>query len=40
MYQQVLKYVGLLATIAVVVVVTRIARQAIRDAERDQEALT
>jgi uncharacterized membrane protein YdjX (TVP38/TMEM64 family) len=40
MYQQVLKYVGLLATIAVVVVVTRIARQAIHDAERDQEALT
>jgi pyruvate/2-oxoglutarate dehydrogenase complex dihydrolipoamide dehydrogenase (E3) component/uncharacterized membrane protein YdjX (TVP38/TMEM64 family) len=32
-YQQVLKYVGLLATIAVVVVVTRIARKALREAE-------
>jgi pyruvate/2-oxoglutarate dehydrogenase complex dihydrolipoamide dehydrogenase (E3) component/uncharacterized membrane protein YdjX (TVP38/TMEM64 family) len=36
-YQQVLKYVGLLATVAVVVLVTRIARKALRDAERAQE---
>jgi uncharacterized membrane protein YdjX (TVP38/TMEM64 family) len=40
MYQQVLKYVGLLATIAVVIIVTRIARKAMREAERDQEAVT
>lgn len=33
LFQQILKYVGLLATIAVVVVVTRIARRAIREAE-------
>ena len=32
-YQQILKYVGLLATVAVVVIVTRIARKALRDAE-------
>ncbi len=32
--QQVLRYVGLVATIAVVVIVTRIARRAMRDAER------
>jgi pyruvate/2-oxoglutarate dehydrogenase complex dihydrolipoamide dehydrogenase (E3) component/uncharacterized membrane protein YdjX (TVP38/TMEM64 family) len=36
-YQQILKYVGLLATIAVVVLVTRIARKALRDAEQQQE---
>jgi pyruvate/2-oxoglutarate dehydrogenase complex dihydrolipoamide dehydrogenase (E3) component/uncharacterized membrane protein YdjX (TVP38/TMEM64 family) len=33
-YQQVLKYVGLLATVAVVVFVTRIARKALREAEQ------
>jgi pyruvate/2-oxoglutarate dehydrogenase complex dihydrolipoamide dehydrogenase (E3) component/uncharacterized membrane protein YdjX (TVP38/TMEM64 family) len=33
-FQQVLKYVGLLATIAVVVFVTRIARRAMREAEQ------
>ncbi|MPZ78568.1 MAG: FAD-containing oxidoreductase [Deltaproteobacteria bacterium] len=33
-YQQVLKYVGLLATVAVVVLVTRIARKALREAEQ------
>jgi pyruvate/2-oxoglutarate dehydrogenase complex dihydrolipoamide dehydrogenase (E3) component/uncharacterized membrane protein YdjX (TVP38/TMEM64 family) len=32
--QQVLKYVGLLATVAIVVVVTRIARKALREAEQ------
>jgi pyruvate/2-oxoglutarate dehydrogenase complex dihydrolipoamide dehydrogenase (E3) component/uncharacterized membrane protein YdjX (TVP38/TMEM64 family) len=37
LYQQVLKYVGLLATVAVVVIVTRIARKALRDAEQAQE---
>jgi pyruvate/2-oxoglutarate dehydrogenase complex dihydrolipoamide dehydrogenase (E3) component/uncharacterized membrane protein YdjX (TVP38/TMEM64 family) len=36
-YQQVLKYVGLLATVAVVVIVTRIARKALREAEQIQE---
>jgi len=36
-YQQIFKYVGLLATIAVVVFVTRIARRALRDAEQLQE---
>jgi pyruvate/2-oxoglutarate dehydrogenase complex dihydrolipoamide dehydrogenase (E3) component len=36
-YQQILKYVGLLATIAVVVLVTRIARKALREAEQQQE---
>lgn len=36
-YQQILKYVGLLATVAVVVMVTRIARNALRDAEQVQE---
>lgn len=35
-YQQVLRYVGLLATVAVVVVVTRIARKAMREAEETQ----
>ncbi|MBM2804261.1 MAG: mercuric reductase, partial [Deltaproteobacteria bacterium] len=36
-YQQMLKYVGLLATVAVVVIVTRIARKALREAEQQQE---
>ena len=36
-YQQILKYVGLLATIAVVVMVTRMARRALREAEQSQE---
>jgi pyruvate/2-oxoglutarate dehydrogenase complex dihydrolipoamide dehydrogenase (E3) component/uncharacterized membrane protein YdjX (TVP38/TMEM64 family) len=36
-YQQILKYVGLLATVAVVVIVTRIARKALREAEQIQE---
>jgi pyruvate/2-oxoglutarate dehydrogenase complex dihydrolipoamide dehydrogenase (E3) component/uncharacterized membrane protein YdjX (TVP38/TMEM64 family) len=35
--QQVLKYVGLLATVAVVVIVTRIARKALREAEQIQD---
>jgi pyruvate/2-oxoglutarate dehydrogenase complex dihydrolipoamide dehydrogenase (E3) component/uncharacterized membrane protein YdjX (TVP38/TMEM64 family) len=37
LYQQILKYVGLLATVAVVVIVTRIARKAMREAEQVQE---
>jgi len=37
MYQQALKYIGLLATVAVVIIVTRIARKAMREADRDQE---
>jgi pyruvate/2-oxoglutarate dehydrogenase complex dihydrolipoamide dehydrogenase (E3) component/uncharacterized membrane protein YdjX (TVP38/TMEM64 family) len=36
-YQQILKVVGLLATVALVVVVTRIARKALREAEQEQE---
>lgn len=40
MLQQALKYLGLIATIAVVIIVTRIARKALRDSERDQEAVT
>jgi hypothetical protein len=40
MYQQMLKYIGLLATLAVVVIVTRIARKAMREAERNEEAAT
>jgi pyruvate/2-oxoglutarate dehydrogenase complex dihydrolipoamide dehydrogenase (E3) component/uncharacterized membrane protein YdjX (TVP38/TMEM64 family) len=36
-YQQILKYVGLAATVAVVVFVTRIARKALREAEQAQE---
>ena len=36
-YQQVLEYVGLAATVAVVVVVTRIARRALREAEQAGE---
>ena len=37
-YQQILKYVGLLATIAVVVIVTRMARKALREAEQSRKA--
>ncbi len=33
-YQQILKYVGLLATVAVVVIVTRVARKALRATEQ------
>jgi pyruvate/2-oxoglutarate dehydrogenase complex dihydrolipoamide dehydrogenase (E3) component/uncharacterized membrane protein YdjX (TVP38/TMEM64 family) len=36
-YQQILKVVGLLATIAVVVMITRIARKALREAEQEQQ---
>ncbi len=36
-YQQVLKYIGLLATVAVVIVVTRVARKALREAEQVRE---
>jgi pyruvate/2-oxoglutarate dehydrogenase complex dihydrolipoamide dehydrogenase (E3) component/uncharacterized membrane protein YdjX (TVP38/TMEM64 family) len=36
-YQQMLKYLGLLATIAIVVVITRMARKALREAEQEQE---
>ena len=39
-YQQNLKVVGLLAAVAVVVVVTRIARKALREAEQEQEGDT
>jgi pyruvate/2-oxoglutarate dehydrogenase complex dihydrolipoamide dehydrogenase (E3) component/uncharacterized membrane protein YdjX (TVP38/TMEM64 family) len=39
-YRQILKYVGLLATIAVVVMVTRMARRALREAEQSQEGST
>jgi pyruvate/2-oxoglutarate dehydrogenase complex dihydrolipoamide dehydrogenase (E3) component/uncharacterized membrane protein YdjX (TVP38/TMEM64 family) len=35
-YQQIFKYVGLAATVAVVVLVTRIARKALREAEQAQ----
>ncbi|HSK31522.1 MAG TPA: TVP38/TMEM64 family protein, partial [Candidatus Limnocylindria bacterium] len=35
-YEQILKYIGLAATIAVVVVVTRVARKALREAEQAQ----
>src|SRR5262245_21818815 len=37
-YQQILKYVGLVATIAVVVMVTRMARRALREAEQNQSS--
>jgi len=37
-YQQILKYVGLLATIAVGVMVTRMARRALREAEQNQSS--
>ena len=36
-YQQILKYVGLAATVLMVVVVTRLARKALREAEQAQE---
>jgi len=36
-YEQVLKYVGLAATLAIVAVVTRTARKALREAEQTQE---
>jgi pyruvate/2-oxoglutarate dehydrogenase complex dihydrolipoamide dehydrogenase (E3) component/uncharacterized membrane protein YdjX (TVP38/TMEM64 family) len=36
-YQQILKYIGLLATVAVVVIVTRIARKALREADQAHE---
>ncbi|HWH78540.1 MAG TPA: VTT domain-containing protein, partial [Candidatus Binatus sp.] len=36
-YQQIFKYVGLLATVAVVVIVTRIARKALREIEQPPE---
>jgi len=36
-YQQILRYIGLLATVAIVVFVTRLARRALREAERLQE---
>jgi uncharacterized membrane protein YdjX (TVP38/TMEM64 family) len=36
-YQQAIKYVGLLATVAAFTVITRMARRALRDAERAQE---
>jgi len=36
-YQQILKYFGLLATVAVVVLMTRMARKALREAEQQQE---
>ena len=39
-YQQILKVVGLLATIAVVVMITRIARKALREAEQEQQGDT
>ncbi|HEY7556516.1 MAG TPA: FAD-containing oxidoreductase [Candidatus Binatia bacterium] len=39
-YQQILKFVGLAATVAVVVVVTRIARKALREAEIEREGST
>ena len=38
-YQQIFKYVGLLATLAVVVFVTRIARKALREAEQAEEGV-
>src|SRR5262245_31469257 len=37
-YQQIFKYVGLLATIGVVIIVTRIARRALREAEQNQSS--
>ena len=36
-YQQLLKYLGLLATIAIVVLITRMARKALREAEQQEE---
>jgi pyruvate/2-oxoglutarate dehydrogenase complex dihydrolipoamide dehydrogenase (E3) component/uncharacterized membrane protein YdjX (TVP38/TMEM64 family) len=40
LYQQILKLVGLLATILVVVIITRIARQALRQTEQLEEGST
>jgi pyruvate/2-oxoglutarate dehydrogenase complex dihydrolipoamide dehydrogenase (E3) component/uncharacterized membrane protein YdjX (TVP38/TMEM64 family) len=40
LYQQILKYVGLLATVAVVVIVTRIARKALREVEQSEGSPT
>ena len=37
LYQQILKYIGLLATLAVFVVITRMARKALRQAEQAHE---
>ncbi len=37
-FQQALRYIGLLATVAIVVIVTRIARKAIREAEQEGAA--
>ena len=37
LYSQILKYIGLLATLAVFVVITRMARKALRQAEQAQE---
>jgi hypothetical protein len=36
-YQQVLKYLGLVATLVVFTAITRIARRALREAERAQD---
>jgi uncharacterized membrane protein YdjX (TVP38/TMEM64 family) len=38
-YQQIVKYLGLLATVAVVVIVTRLARKALREAEQLQNQI-
>ena len=40
LYQQILKYIGLLATLAVFVIITRVARKALRQAEQAQEGST
>jgi pyruvate/2-oxoglutarate dehydrogenase complex dihydrolipoamide dehydrogenase (E3) component/uncharacterized membrane protein YdjX (TVP38/TMEM64 family) len=37
-YQQIFRYVGLIATVAVVIIVTRVARKALRQAEPEQES--
>ena len=39
-YQTIFKYVGLAATVAVVVLVTRVARKALREAEQQEESIT
>ena len=39
-YQTILKYVGLAATVAVVVLVTRVARKALREAEQQEGSIT
>ena len=36
-YQQLFKYLGLAATVALLVVITRVARKALREAEREEE---